>query len=439
MSEHDPTTPHRMAGLPVRELRVSITSGPSRGAEAASIDEPITVGSSPGNTIELADPTASRYHLELARRDDRIAVTDLGSTNGTRIGPVLLRASTALVPAGTTIGVGRSELVVSDGAMHLAPHARRTEMGALRGRSDAMQRIMDKIEQLADKNVPVLIVGESGAGKEVVARALHESGRRGGAPFVTFDCGAIAKNLFESALFGHERGAFTGAEARRAGAFERAHGGTLFLDEIGELPPEQQVALLGVLERRRLVRVGGSEEIAVDVRVIAATNRDLREEVNRGVFRLDLYYRLAVVTLHVPPLRDRPEDVPLLIERFAMEEGSEVTAEELFGRAALDELLRYRWPGNARELRNVVAATLAMGEPPAFGPPIGDPDPTTDPIPQSLGRPYREAKALVTRAFETRYVRHLLAETDGNVLQAAKLGGMNRSYLIELIRRHGIK
>jgi DNA-binding NtrC family response regulator len=426
--------------MPVRELAVSVTSGPSRGASATSTDDPITVGSSPGNNLELADSTVSRYHLELARKDDRIAVTDLGSTNGTKIGAILLRSSTALVPAGTTIAIGRSELLVADGATKVVASSSREELGALVGRSDAMQRIMEKVEQLADKHVPLLLIGESGVGKEVVARALHEVGPRSEAPFVTLDCGAVPKNLFESALLGHERGAFTGAEQRRAGVFERAHGGTLFLDEIGELPPEQQVALLGVLERRRFTRVGGSEEIAVDVRVVAATNRDLREEVNRGTFRLDLYYRLAVITLRIPPLRDRPEDVPVLVDRFLVEEGGDRSAIELFGPNGLDELMRHRWPGNARELRNVVAATLAMGEPPAFGPLASDTlDPTADAIAQSLGRPYRDAKSVVTNAFEVRYVRHLLTATGGNVLQAAKLAQMNRSYLIELIRRHRIK
>ena len=227
-----------------------------------------------------------------------------------------------------------------------------------------------------------------------------------------------------------------GRIANTSGAFERAGTGTLFLDEIGELLPEQQVALLGVLERKRFVRVGGTTELPFRGRVVAATHRDLRAGVNQGTFRLDLFYRLAVVTLSLPPLRERSEDIPLLIERFLREEGDERSPTEAFGEK-LKDLLRHPWPGNARELRNVVAGALAIGEVPELMPPVAPSE--GDVVGGALSLPYKDAKARVTAEFELRYVKHLLEQTDGNVAKAARTARMNRSYLIELLRKHGLK
>ncbi|MCZ7683815.1 MAG: sigma 54-interacting transcriptional regulator [Sandaracinaceae bacterium] len=235
---------------------------------------------------------------------------------------------------------------------------------ALIGRSEVMRRAMAWVKRAARSDASVLLVGESGTGKELVARAIHDDGKRAEQPFVTVDCGALAPTLVASELFGHEKGAFTGADRQRAGALEMANHGTLFLDEIGELPSELQPALLGALERRTFRRVGGQAEVPVDVRVIAATNRDLRSEVNSGGFRLDLYYRLAVLRLELPPLRARTGDVVLLIEHFLRERGSPGPVSELFSEAELAELSRHHWPGNVRELRNLVEATLALGAPP---------------------------------------------------------------------------
>jgi len=288
-----------------------------------------------------------------------------------------------------------------------------------------------------------------------VARALHELGPRREAPFVTVDCGSLSPTLVASELFGHERGAFTGAERQHAGAFERANGGTLFLDEIGELPASLQPSLLGALERRRFRRLGGRADISVDLRIVSATNRDLRAEVNAGTFRLDLYYRLAIVVLQVPPLRERADDVPLLVEHFLRECGHAGPVGELISPAAMKSLGTHRWPGNVRELRNLIEATVAMGEPPRLepdqapdgGPRDGDPGgagapggiPSSDLIASLLEQPYGAARTALLAEFESRYLRRLLERAGGNVSRAARDARMDRSHLIDLLHRHQLR
>jgi DNA-binding NtrC family response regulator len=286
--------------------------------------------------------------------------------------------------------------------------------------------------------VQVLLLGESGTGKELIARALHDAGARAGRPFVTVDCAALSPTLFANELFGHEKGAFTGADRRHSGAFERANGGTVFLDEVGELPTDMQAALLGVLERRRVKRLGGVDEIPVDVRVVSATHRDILAEVNASTFRLDLFYRLAVVRIRVPALRERPDDVPMLVAHFLLEAGFEGSIEDIFPPDALEALGRHSWPGNVRELRNAVLGTLALGAPPELLD-LSPPSSEEHPFDALLGRPYREAKRTVTDGFERHYLRDLLDRNDGNVSKAAKDARMDRKYLTELLRRHGLK
>jgi DNA-binding NtrC family response regulator len=296
------------------------------------------------------------------------------------------------------------------------------------------------VTRAARSDASVLLVGESGTGKELVARAIHDHGTRADQPFVTVDCGALAPTLVASELFGHEKGAFTGADRQRIGALELAHQGTLFLDEIGELPTELQPALLGALERRTFRRVGGQVEVPVDVRVVAATNRDLRSEVNAGGFRLDLYYRLAVLRLELPPLRERTGDVLVLVGHFLKERGFTGSVAEVFSEAELEELSRHHWPGNVRELRNLVDATLALGAPP----PVDDFDggaragaPGFDPRVMAL--PYKQARKEALTDFERVYLQHLLERAAGNVSQAARDAGLDRSYLFSLLRRNGLK
>jgi DNA-binding NtrC family response regulator len=299
---------------------------------------------------------------------------------------------------------------------------------------------MARLDKVAASETSVLLVGESGTGKELAAQALHERSARAKEPFVVVDCGAIAPTLVASELFGHERGSFTGAERTSHGAFERAARGTLFIDEVGELPLALQTSLLGVLERRRYRRVGGDRDLASEARVIAATNRDLRAEVNAGRFRLDLYYRLAVVTLDLPPLRERSEDLPLLVEHFLRELGSSAEVEDVFAAEALAELERHTFPGNVRELRNLVEATLTLGEAPSLASrPAQSPSLPDDVTDARLDLPFRDAKREIVDAFERRYLMRWLDRTSGNVAKVARESGLDRSYVTDLVRKHGLR
>lgn len=435
----DRTVPIASSGRKLRALRLEVVSGPGRGQQLVSSSDSVSVGSADGNDLVVADKTVSRFHLELRRHAGKIQLTDLGSTNGTRVGSVVLASASAVVDPGSVLSLGATSLRVDDGDvvdMGESP----ARFGEAFGDSGAMRALMAKASRVAASDVPVLLLGESGTGKELIARGLHDASPRASEPFVTVDCGAVTSALFTSELFGHERGAFTGAERQHIGAFERARGGTLFLDEMGELPLELQSALLGALERKRIRRVGGRDEVEVDVRLVSATHRDLRAQVNAGTFRLDLFYRVAVVTLSVPPLRERSEDIPALVEHFLREAGHGGPVRDVFSPEAMKQLFAHHWPGNVRELRNFVLGTLALGEPASLEPTRPDDgDPARDPFAGVLGLSYREAKRLVMDDFERRYVEHLLDKSGGNVRQAARDGQMDRSYLMELVKRHRLR
>jgi DNA-binding NtrC family response regulator len=423
--------------IPVQTLLVEVLSGPDAGLKLETEEEVLTVGTAPGNALRLTDDTVSRFHLELSGGESGISVSDLGSSNGTASGP--LRIERGVVPAGTELRLGNTVLCVRDGAAAVVELYAENELDELKGQTEVMRRLMKQVTTAARSNVPVLVIGESGTGKELVARAIHESGPRANGPFVTLDCGALAPNLVASELFGHERGAFTGADHQHIGAFERAHGGTLFLDEIGELPQELQPQLLGALERKRFRRVGGRSEIDVDVRIVCATNRDLRAEVNASVFRLDLYFRIAVVVLRVPALRERSADIPLLAAHFLRECGHEGAPETVLPTQVMDQLRAHRWPGNVRELRNWVEATVAMGERPdlteqeSSGSRIDSKDGSLSHL------SYKDARRSVLEDFERRFLTQLLADAGGNVALAARKAQMDRTYLIKLVQRHGIR
>ena len=299
--------------------------------------------------------------------------------------------------------------------------------------------MMAQLEKVSSSEVPCLLMGESGTGKEVIARAIQMLSKRSDGPFVTVDCGAFSPNLVASELFGHEKGAFTGADRQHVGAFERAHGGVLFLDEIGELPLDLQPQLLGALERRRFRRLGGQREIDVDVQLVSATNRDLRVEVNEGTFRLDLYYRLAVVVLRLPSLRDRRDDVPLLVEHFLRDAGHDGPVTDVVPDEIMAGLKAHRWPGNVRELRNWVEATVAMGEAGELmsHEPRGM-NATADDG-ELLVMPYKEARFRVLEDFERRYLERLIERARHNVSAAAREARMDRSYLLKLLQRHGLR
>jgi DNA-binding NtrC family response regulator len=429
------TTPQEPRGLPIRTLRVDVIEGPDAGKSLVATADTIAIGTAVDNDLVLSDDNVSRYHVELARGAAGFRITDCGSTNGTFAHGI--RLATAEAPAGSVLEIGRSKLKVTDGEEVTVELHDRSSLGGVHGRSPLMRRLMSQVERAANTDVSVLVVGESGTGKEVVARALHDLGSRSVKPFVAVDCGALAPALVASELFGHERGAFTGADQQHVGAFERANGGTLFLDEIGELPLALQTTLLGALERRRIRRLGGRADIAVDVRLVSATNRDVRGDVNKGAFRLDLYYRIAVVTLRLPPLRERLEDIDVLVEHFLHEAGYDGPMDDLISATTMRSLATHHWPGNVRELRNVIEATLAMGEPPTIEP--IQPLDGSDPFASLLLHNYRTARMKLLQEFEARYLGSLLARCRGNVSRAAREAQMNRSHLLDLLRRHGLR
>ena len=307
------------------------------------------------------------------------------------------------------------------------------QFGAMRGRSPGMRSLFLRARKAASADANILLLGESGTGKELLARALHEHGPRSTGPFVVVDCGALSTTLIASELFGHERGAFTGAFKTRRGAIERAAGGTLFIDELGELPTELQPMLLGLLERRTYRRLGGDEELTADVRVVSATHHDLRAEVNDGTFRLDLFYRLAVVSLELPPLRERPEDIPLLVEHFLAARQVD-NLDEVFSPEDLKSLTRHRFSGNVRELRNIVEATLAMGEAPNLQRASESAELGSD-MPSWKQMSYSEARQHVVENFDRHYLGQLLQDAEGNVSEAARRAQLNRSHLNTLLKR----
>ncbi len=429
-------------GVPVLKLGVRVLEGADAGEGIRVESEQLTIGTADGNDLVLNDSTVSRYHLELTRTERGVLVRDLGSTNGTFASNVFVERGTVAV--GTVLRLGRTRVQVEDGGVGTADVFDGDVLEGMWGRSQATRRLMAQIVKVAQTQASVLIIGESGTGKELVARALHRLSERAPQPYEIVDCASLSPQLIASELFGHDKGSFTGADRRHIGAFERAHGGTLFLDEVGELPANLQPTLLGALERRRFRRVGGREDFGVDVRVVSATNRDLRTEVNTNAFRLDLFYRLAVVTLRIPPLRDRPEDIPLLAAHFARSVGYEAPIEDLFPPDVMTALMRHPWPGNVRELRNLVEATVAMGETPDLVVPDATPSATTEgssgiQVGHLLDLPYKEARKAVLEQFEAMYLPHLLETGDGNVSEAARKAQMDRSYLFSLLRRHGIR
>lgn len=430
-----PLSRRQWQSVAVGNLVVEVVEGPDKGLRAETEDETLTLGTAPGNFVVLTDPTVSRYHLQLRRTPTAIEVRDLGSTNGTLLGKVLIR--NGAIPANSALGLGKTTLSVGFGGGSVVEVLQSHELENLLGVSETMRRLMAKLTRIASASVPVLLLGESGTGKELAARAIHAQSPRAKEPFVTVDCGALNPQLIASELFGHERGAFTGADRQHIGAIERAHRGTLFLDEIGELPLDLQPQLLGALERGRFHRVGGRDEVIVDVRVISASNRDLREEVNNNTFRPDLFYRVGVITLDMPPLRERLDDLPLLVEHFLREAGHSGSVSEVVPSGMLERLASYRWPGNIRELRNWVEATLAIGE-------VQEPvTKSTPPLDLGLGDlmelPYKDARGRLLDQFEKEYCEHLMDHTKGNVSKASRLARMDRSYLIKLLQRHQLK
>jgi DNA-binding NtrC family response regulator len=416
-----------------RRLAVQIVTGP-RAGRLESGGTRLTIGSSRTDDVVLDDASVSASHVELSVDAHGIRVRDAASESGTFVGDIRVRD--AIVGSGALLSIGSVLVRVFDARVG-APSVGETELDRMCARSPAMAALHEKIVRAARSDVPILLVGESGTGKERLARGVHACGARAEKPFRTVDCASLSPSLVASELFGHERGAFTGAERTHVGAFEEAADGTIFLDEIGELPEALQRSLLGVLERRRFRRVGGSQQIESRARVVCATNRDLRVEVDAGRFRLDLYYRIAVVRIDVPPLRERVEDVEGLVEDFLRADGDHRTIDDVFSPNERAWMRSYEWPGNIRELKNLVAATVAMGEMLNVEPQRRASD--TSAPEALLDQNYGAARAAAIDAFESRYLPRLLRRAGGNVSRAAREADMDRSHLWEMLRRRGLR
>ncbi len=418
----------------VRRFRLRVVTGPDKGRLFTSEGALTVLGTHASTNFSLNDPTMSRFHCEISISDGTATVRDLDSRNGTGVDGV--RVIAAHLRDGAVMTVGRSQVCFELGDGHsVIPLANRDQFGMLVGGSPAMRASYSLLEGAARTERTVLLLGETGTGKDVAAHSIHnESARRDG-PVVVVDCGAIPPRLIESELFGHERGAFTGADRARPGAFEVASGGTLFLDEIGELDLDLQPKLLRVLESRETRRVGSSHFRPVDVRIIAATNMKLREAVNGHRFRSDLYYRLAVIEINLPPLRERREDLPALVT--ALLAGLAVSDEqvsELVTNKFLDELTHHSWPGNVRELRNYLERCLALQRSLPIAAAADESAPQID-----VTRPWRQARREWGEFFERTYLRGLLDTNNGNVSAAARSAGIDRVHFHRLLQRNGLR
>jgi len=430
------------ARAPVRAAQLTVVDGPDRGLAIELPAAGVVIGTEPTCDVVLADPFVSRRHCTIAPVAQGFQITDLGSRNGTVIDGVAV--GKVVAPAGAALRIGKTlvQLMPADEVVDIPPSAR-DHFGALYGASIAMRQVFAILERAARSSAPVLFLGESGTGKELMARGVHDASPRSAGPFVVFDCGASTETLIESDLFGHTRGAFTGAAGERIGAFASAHGGTLFLDEIGDLPVGLQPKLLRMLEAGEVTPLGGRKSEKYDVRVVAATHRDVFAEVARGGFRGDLYYRLAVVEVHVPPLRQRAGDLARLVAMFLERAGAAQLAAQAGG-AALERLERYHWPGNVRELRNVITRAVALAGPdddfqslpfvlrPTVAAPPGAAAFKAD-------KPFHEAKDALVARFEREYLSDLVERAGGNLSQAARAAGLERKFLYKLLERAGLR
>jgi transcriptional regulator with GAF, ATPase, and Fis domain len=409
-------------------------AGVNVGTSAVLEEKVIHVGTQAGNNLRLTDEAVSGIHVEIHNSRGGLKLRDLGSTNGTWVDAV--RVFEAIIPSGTVLTLGHSKVRV-DALEEQVPEplSESNRFGELIGQSEAMRSLFVSLERVAPTDETVMITGETGTGKELCARSVVAASPRKDRPFVVVDCGAIPPNLLESELFGHARGAFTGAVADHEGAFERAQGGTIFLDEVGELPLELQTRLLRAVENRQVRRVGDGREIPLDIRIIAATNRSLEGEVNRGTFRADLYYRLSVVQIHLPPLRERVEDIELLSRHLLNElDGASGLA---LTEPILEQLRRHSWPGNVRELRNYLRR-LALGEARSLADSAAPAQKEGLQLEIDLAVPFKESKLRATERFERAYLQALMKLAEGNISKASRLAQTDRTYLSRLLARYGL-
>ena len=480
--------------IQVRTCRLVMGSGAAR-REHTFTQGTIRIGSAADNDLVISDETASREHCRIVQEESGYLLVDRGSTNGTLLNGVRVREG--YLQNGCTLTVGQTEVqfFTAQEKVEVIPSPK-TRLGEIIGKNVKMRELYAVIEKIAPSSATVIIEGETGTGKEVVAQTIHRLSPRAHNTMMVFDCGAVPKNLIESELFGHEKGSFTGAIMTRQGLFEMAHGSTLFLDELGELPSELQPKLLRSLEQREIRRVGATRSLKVDVRIIAATNRQLEEEVRSGRFRQDLFYRLSVVRLYLPPLRERIDDIPLLVESFLQDHAYNRLADGTrkvtrVSGEAMDLLLSYSWPGNVRELINAVERAVSFaasgvirpenlpdslrGEParersgpnsqagdrlprPRSGSHPTIPEsarsseggarpsspalpmlPSLPVTPPQTDLPFKDAKELWVAAFEREYIESLLRKNRGNISHAAREAEIDRKYFRKLMRKYDLE
>lgn len=421
-----------------RRVRIEVTGGPCIGRTVTSSKRRISVGSAAENDLVLDDSAVSRHHLAIDLTEQEIALTDLGSTNGVFGGGLRLRQATIDGPI--TLTLGRTTLLVAPLAEEdQVPIALGSRFGRAIGESPVMRELFEQLARVSPTDATVLLQGPTGCGKEVLAEEIHRHSQRRDGPFVVVDCGALPATLIESELFGHIEGAFTGATQSKSGAFEAASSGTVFLDEIGELDISLQPQLLRVLETRQVRPVGSNRYRDLDFRVVAATHRDLLRDVNQGSFRADLYYRLAIVPIYLPPLAERPEDIEPLLRLFleAICRQYDLPAPPISA-AMMEEIRRHPWPGNARQLRNFTERLAILSR---SGSGTALPEPTagtpTDHLFRLAALPFAEAKQQWTELFDVEYVRRAL-QRHRTVVNTAKHTGIHRSHLFRLMKKYGL-
>jgi two-component system, NtrC family, response regulator GlrR len=450
---HSTDTPHTNlytdAGGKLRErrFRLRVVAGPDKGRELPLEGGTAIVGTHRNADIVLTDDTVSRYHLELQVRRDGIRVTDLETTNGTSMQGS--KVGTITVAGASRLRIGKRteiEILPETQTVSLGEY-QGSQFGRAIGQAPAMRRLFALLERVAPTDSTVLLEGETGTGKEALAEAVHLASDRASGPYIIVDCASIPRELIGSELFGHVRGAYTGAVADKEGLIMAAHGGTLFLDEIGELELDLQPQLLRVLETREVRRIGDQQTRRVDIRVVAATNRSLAQMVDEGRFREDLYYRLAVVKAAVPPLRERRDDIPAIARHFAEALGHAPMALSTELEA---ELMAHDWPGNVRELRNVVERALSLGYAGLRDEASAAPPSTTGPSADAaanaalpdhqavLDLPFKEAKNQLIESFEREYLTELLRRHKGNISRAAAEAGIDRNYIHRLVKKYDL-
>lgn len=448
----EPETSRELISLRRYQLVVIAKDGNRRKYELGK-KKSVKIGKKSDNDIVIAvDKTISRNHAEIQFTDDnQYLLKDLNSTNGTLING--MKVKEAFLSQGDLIQVGETsiEFQTYDEKVQIEP-SDKNAFGNLVGRSRKMRQIFGLLERISPSQATVIIEGETGTGKELVAQAIHANSLRKDKPFIVFDCSAVAPNLIESELFGHTKGSFTGAVKDRMGAFEAANGGTIFLDEIGELTIDLQPKLLRALEQREIKRVGSTQSAKIDVRVICATNRNLKDEVEKGRFREDLYYRLSVVKIQVPPLRERLEDIPLIVEKLLANARYNRKPDGTYYVTRVEDdalkiLQRYQWPGNVRELNNIIERAVSFAREGmirgadltfVFSEVESGEEATVRMNMVDVDKPFKEAKQAVVESFEKEYLQELLEKFKGNVSKAAREAKIDRKHLRNLLIKYGL-